>query len=115
MSYFTSSSSKIVLCTGANQGLGFGILHVTGLRKPEYTYILCSRNLGAGKEAVKKLKDLGVTAKIDLVQLDVTNDGQITDVVRYVEGMYGRLDGKLALLLYIFSLSLVCLLNKVFH
>ncbi|BCR83458.1 uncharacterized protein ACHE_10860S [Aspergillus chevalieri] len=42
--------------------------------------------------AVQKLKDLGVTAKIDLVELDVTNDQQITTVINHVTNTYGRLD-----------------------
>lgn len=87
-------SEKVILCTGANQGLGFAILQVAGLRHPTNTYILCSRDLNAGQQAVQKLKDLGVTAKIDLVELDVTNDQQITAVINHVTNTYGRLDGK---------------------
>ncbi|BCR90555.1 uncharacterized protein ACHE_60441S [Aspergillus chevalieri] len=85
-------SEKVILCTGANQGLGFAILQVAGLRHPTNTYILCSRDLNAGQQAVQKLKDLGVTAKIDLVELDVTNDQQITAVINHVTNTYGRLD-----------------------
>ncbi|KAL4912959.1 short chain dehydrogenase/reductase family protein [Aspergillus aurantiobrunneus] len=85
-------SEKVILCTGANQGLGFAILQVAGLHHPQNTYILCSRDLSAGQQAVQKLKDLGVTATVDLVQLDVTNDQQITAVVEHVVNAYGRLD-----------------------
>lgn len=84
-------SAKVILCTGANQGLGFSILQVAALRYPENTYILCSRDMSAGQEATQKLG--GVTAKIDLVQLDVTNDEQITAAVDYVATTYGKLDG----------------------
>lgn len=87
-------SEKVVLCTGANQGLGFAIIQVAALRYPTHKYILCSRDLGAGQQAVQKLRDLGVTAAIDLVQLDVTKDEQITAVVNKVTSTYGRLDGK---------------------
>ncbi|GFN20603.1 hypothetical protein AtubIFM55763_005674 [Aspergillus tubingensis] len=85
-------SEKVVLCTGANQGLGFAIIQVAALRYPTHKYILCSRDLGAGQQAVQKLRDLGVTAAIDLVQLDVTKDEQITAVVDKVTSTYGRLD-----------------------
>jgi len=90
-----SSSSKVVLCTSANQGLGFAVLQVAGLREPSYIYILCSRNLDAGKQAVQRLRDLGVTAKVDLLQLDVTDAEQIAAAVRHVEAAYGRLDGEM--------------------
>ncbi|ODM17455.1 hypothetical protein SI65_07130 [Aspergillus cristatus] len=83
---------KVVLCTGANQGLGFAILQVAGLRHPTNTYILCSRDLNAGQQAVQKLKDLSVIAQIDLVQLDVTNDQQISAAVEHVTETYGKLD-----------------------
>ncbi|GAD94648.1 short chain dehydrogenase/reductase family protein [Paecilomyces variotii No. 5] len=85
-------SNKIVLCTGANQGLGFAIIQLSALRYSDDTYILCSRDLSAGQKAVKKLRDVGVTAKIDLVQLEVTNDEQIGAAVEHVSTTYGKLD-----------------------
>ncbi|RPD63786.1 short chain dehydrogenase/reductase family protein [Lentinus tigrinus ALCF2SS1-7] len=87
-----SSPSKIVLCTGANQGLGYWIIQVAALRDPASTYILCSRNLENGRTALQKLKDAGVTAKVDLLQLEVTDDDQIAAAAKYVEKTYGRLD-----------------------
>lgn len=39
------SSSKVVLCTGANQGLGYGVLEVAGLREPSSVYILGCRTI----------------------------------------------------------------------
>ena len=86
-------TSKVVLVTGANQGLGYAIVQVSALRQPSYTYILCSRDVKKGKEAVQQLKDAGVTATVDLLQLDVTDDEQIAAAVKYVDSTYGRLDG----------------------
>ncbi|TBU64486.1 NAD(P)-binding protein [Dichomitus squalens] len=76
-----SSASKVVLVTGANQGLGYWALHISALRQPSYTYILCSRDINRGKEAVQRIKDAGVTANVD-----------IAAAVKYVEETYGRLD-----------------------
>ncbi|ROV97136.1 hypothetical protein VMCG_07468 [Cytospora schulzeri] len=87
-----TNSPKIVLVTGANQGLGLGVIEVAGLRYPSNTYILCSRNVDNGKSAIAKLGEAGVKAKVDLVQLEVTNDGHIAEAVKYVESTYGRLD-----------------------
>jgi NAD(P)-dependent dehydrogenase (short-subunit alcohol dehydrogenase family) len=95
---------EVILCTGANQGLGFSIIEVTGRRYPSATYILCSRNLASGEEAVNKLKELGVKAEIKVLQLDVTNDEQIEAAVQHVKSKYGKLDGGLPLLLPTFRL-----------
>lgn len=89
------SSPKIVLVTGANQRLGYYIVQVTALREPTYTVVLCSRDLERGKEALQKLRNAGVTAQVEVLQLDVTNDEQIAAAVKYVEDAYGRLDGQL--------------------
>ena len=88
------SSKKVILVTGANQGLGFAIIDVIGSRDPSATYILASRNLDSGKGAAKTLKELGVTAEIEVIQLDVTNDQQIEAAVETVKSRYGKLDGK---------------------
>lgn len=88
------SSSKVVLITGANQGLGLAVIEVGGLRHPEDTYILCSRNVDKGTLAISKLREAGVKAKIDLVELEVTNDNHIAAAVKHVDTNYARLDGK---------------------
>lgn len=88
------SSSNVVLCTGANQGLGYSILKIAGLRHPDYTYILCSRDLAKGKDAAGQLKKDGVSAKVDVLELDVTKDEHIEQAVAYVDKTYGKLDGK---------------------
>ena len=89
----SAASSKIIFVTGANQGLGFAIIQVTALRDPRSTYVLASRKRLAGEEAAKKLRELGVTGKIEVVQLDVTNDEQIAAAVDFIKTRFGRLDG----------------------
>ncbi len=93
------ATGKVVLCTGANQGLGFAVLSVAGLRQPENIYILASRNLAKGREAVTTLQDSGFKAQIDVIQLDVTKDEEIGLAASYVEKKYGRLGGALELLI----------------
>jgi NAD(P)-dependent dehydrogenase (short-subunit alcohol dehydrogenase family) len=89
-----NNSSKIVLVTGANQGLGLAIIEVAGKRYPSNTYILCARDIKNGHQAVHQLRDRGVSAAIDVVELDVTNDDHIATAVKHVDEQYGRLDGK---------------------
>ena len=90
----SAALSKIIFVTGANQGLGFAIIQVAALRDPRSTYVLASRKRLAGEEAAKKLRELGVTAKIEVVQLDVTNDEQIAAAVDFIKTRFGRLDGE---------------------
>ncbi|KAB8228278.1 SDR family oxidoreductase [Aspergillus alliaceus] len=87
-----TNNSKIVLVTGANQGLGLAVIEVAGLRYPSNTYVLCARDIERGISAINKLRELGVKANVDLVELDVTNDDQIAATVKHVETKYGRLD-----------------------
>ncbi|KAI1762582.1 short chain dehydrogenase/reductase family protein [Hypoxylon sp. FL1150] len=84
--------SKVVLVTGANRGLGFAILSVAGAREPSTTFILCCRDIEAGTKAKSQLQQEGVTATVDVLQLDVTNDDQIMTAVKYVAEKYGKLD-----------------------
>ena len=88
------SLSKVVLVSGANQGLGFEVVHVTALREPASTYILACRNTKAGEEAVHKLRELGVKSELEVIELDVTNDSQIEAAVKHVESKYGKLDSR---------------------
>lgn len=90
----SSTPSKIIFVTGANQGLGFAIIQVAALRDPRSIYVLASRRRLAGEEAVKKLQELGVTAKVEVIELDVTNDEQIAAAVEFIKTKYGRLDGE---------------------
>lgn len=85
---------RIILCTGANQGLGFEIIYVSALRDPSTVYILACRNVAAGHEAVQKLRDSGIQAALEVVQLDVTSDEQIEAAAERVKKKYGRLDGE---------------------
>lgn len=39
------STTKVILCTGANQGLGYSILESSGEREPHAVYILACRSI----------------------------------------------------------------------
>ncbi|RDL40201.1 uncharacterized protein BP5553_00180 [Venustampulla echinocandica] len=86
------TDKKIVLVTGANQGLGFEIIHVAALREPSAVYILACRNVDAGNEAIKKLSEKGVKAEVELLRLDVTSNDDIVAAVKAITEKYGRLD-----------------------
>lgn len=89
------TDKKIVLVTGANQGLGFEVVHVLALREPESIYILCSRDLVKGQEAEKRLRELGVKSQVEVLKFDVTVDTDVEAAVKFVEEKWGKLDGVL--------------------
>lgn len=90
----SEASKKVILVTGANQGLGHAVIEVAGLQHPQDVFILCSRDVEKGTQAVKQLREAGVKATIDVVQLEVTDNEQIVAAVKHVQEHYGRLDGE---------------------
>lgn len=88
------SRGPIILVTGANRGIGFSIIQATALRLPTATYLLGSRSLGPGEEAITKFRNLGVAAEMHVLELDVSNDESILAAVSTVKEKFGRLDGK---------------------
>ena len=79
---------KVAFITGANRGIGFETskrLAETGVK-----VILGSRDLNKGKDAVKKLSNLGIEA--DLVQFDAFDLNAPQKVFDYVSDKYGKLD-----------------------
>jgi NAD(P)-dependent dehydrogenase (short-subunit alcohol dehydrogenase family) len=91
------AKSQIILVTGSNRGIGFSIVQATAFRNPSFNYILACRSASSGKTAIAELKKLGVTATLDVVELDVTKDSTIISAKEYVEKKYGRLDGSVPL------------------
>ena len=85
---------KIVLVTGSNQGLGLAIVRVAATRDPSAHYILACRSLERGENAIAELKQKGVAASIELMQLDVTKDDDITRTVESITATHGKLDGE---------------------
>ena len=79
---------KVAFITEANRGIGFETskrLAETGVK-----VILGSRDLNKGKDAVKKLSNLGIEA--DLVQFDAFDLNAPQKVFDYVSDKYGKLD-----------------------
>lgn len=59
---FASPSSKIVLVTGANQGIGFQIAKSLS-SKPGYHVLVGSRDTQRGIKAAKDLQEQGLNAE----------------------------------------------------
>jgi NAD(P)-dependent dehydrogenase (short-subunit alcohol dehydrogenase family) len=88
------TTPKTILITGANKGLGLGIAQVAATRDPSAHYILTSRNVEAGEKAIQDMKNSGIEASFELLQLDITTDAEILKAAEYVTTKHGKLDGK---------------------
>jgi NAD(P)-dependent dehydrogenase (short-subunit alcohol dehydrogenase family) len=80
--------------TLTRRGIGFAIVHRLASAAPDHIYLLAVRTKNAGKKAVQKLRELGVTATLEILDLDVTSVDQVMRAVENIQSQYGRLDGR---------------------
>ena len=81
---------KVVLVTGANKGIGYGIVKGLLLSAPEFSHIILgSRNLELGRQAIESLGNPG---KITLLKLDVNNPEDISNCLQMISTSFGKLD-----------------------
>lgn len=82
-------NTKVAIVTGANKGIGYAIVKGLCQRFNGKVY-LTARNVDRGKEAERKLKDLGLDPSFH--QLDVNNQGSVDKFEKYVNATYGGVD-----------------------
>jgi NAD(P)-dependent dehydrogenase (short-subunit alcohol dehydrogenase family) len=80
-----STTLKIALVTGANQGIGFQVARA--LSDNGYIVYVGSRNIQNGETAAKN-----IGGKARAIQLDVTLPASINDAVERIQNESGRLD-----------------------
>ncbi|WED23460.1 SDR family NAD(P)-dependent oxidoreductase [Vibrio sp. JC009] len=85
------NTGKVALVTGGNQGLGFAIVKGLANRlSSDDTVYLCSRSVDRGATA---LKELGQTnAKVEVLQLDVTDAKSIEAIAVLLKERHGGID-----------------------
>jgi NAD(P)-dependent dehydrogenase (short-subunit alcohol dehydrogenase family) len=81
-------ADRIAVVTGANRGIGLGV--VRGLAARGYITVLGARDLAKGKAAAASLAEAGL--EVLLRQLDVTDQASIDRLSHELAGRYGRLD-----------------------
>ncbi|KAJ8946454.1 hypothetical protein NQ318_014442 [Aromia moschata] len=83
------SASKVAVVTGANKGVGYGI--VEGLcKKFDGTIYLTARSENRGKAALAKLKELGFSPLFH--QLDITDQESVDRFKEYIKSRHDGLD-----------------------
>lgn len=88
------ASSKIILVTGANRGIGFGIVQALAKRSEQNTIIIASRKEMDAEQAAIDAKALSPGSRFFPLGLDVTSDDSIAASVNEVQAEFGRLDGE---------------------
>ncbi|MDQ3903101.1 MAG: SDR family oxidoreductase [Thermoproteota archaeon] len=80
---------QVALVTGSNRGIGFEIVKQLAMKKIDV--ILASRNLANGEAAVRKFTKGGVK-KVMPMELDVTDQLSVDNLLDKVVKTFGRLD-----------------------
>lgn len=85
----TNLSKKVALVTGSNQGLGLEVVRQLS-QIFSGDILLTSRDYERGLEAVKKVNSLNGQVKV--VQLDITDEKSVKNLIGYIKANYGGLD-----------------------
>jgi len=85
---------KVVLVTGANKGVGYGIIEILLQKKSNFRIILTSRNENLGKNAFYKLLNKYPYSKDYFYyhQLDITNKESISNLISWIKTQFGKID-----------------------
>ena len=88
------SSKKLVLITGSNKGIGYGIIEALLKKKANLRIILTSRNESLGKKSYNQLLDKYPFSKNDFFyhQLDITKDENILNLISWIKNQFGKID-----------------------
>jgi NAD(P)-dependent dehydrogenase (short-subunit alcohol dehydrogenase family) len=84
----------VILITGANRGIGYGIVQAYATSFTNATIILGCRVLENGLEAIQRLGVLGVKTKLDVLQIDIDDNESVAAAAKSVKEKHGQLDGK---------------------
>ena len=88
------SSKKIVLITGSNKGIGFGIIEALLKKKSDLRIILSSRNQSLWMKSYNQLLRKYPFAKNDFFyhQLDITKKESISNIISWIKKEFGKID-----------------------
>ncbi|KAF2727180.1 short chain dehydrogenase [Polyplosphaeria fusca] len=87
-----SSTKRIMLITGANQGIGYDTAAHLASASPSNHIIVGARNQEKGLQALSKLQATKPAGTLSLQLLDVTSDASITAAVTSIQSTFGKLD-----------------------
>eukprot|EP01113_Clastostelium_recurvatum_P021336 TRINITY_DN25260_c0_g1_i1.p1 TRINITY_DN25260_c0_g1~~TRINITY_DN25260_c0_g1_i1.p1 ORF type:complete len:245 (-),score=63.50 TRINITY_DN25260_c0_g1_i1:2-736(-) len=83
--------SRVILVTGANQGIGYEIVRHIAQKGEGHIIYLGSRSTERGAESVAKLEAEGLKG-VHLLQIDVTNQASVDAAAAKIAAEHGHLD-----------------------
>ena len=88
------SSKKIVLITGSNKGIGYGIIEALLKKKSKLRIVLTSRNESLGLASYNQLLQKYPYSKNDFFyhQLDITKAQSISNIISWIKKEFGKID-----------------------
>ncbi|OHE96959.1 short chain dehydrogenase [Colletotrichum orchidophilum] len=86
------STKKIILITGANQGIGFDSAWALASASPDNHVVVGSRSQERGVKAVEDLQARKPAGIVSLLQLDITSDDSIKAAAEKLTADFGVLD-----------------------
>ncbi|GKT83114.1 short-chain dehydrogenase [Colletotrichum tofieldiae] len=86
------STKKIILVTGANQGIGYDTSVALASASPENHVIVGARSQERGAKAVEDLRARNPAGTVSLLQLDITSNDSIKAAVENITAEFGVLD-----------------------
>jgi NAD(P)-dependent dehydrogenase (short-subunit alcohol dehydrogenase family) len=84
---------SIILVTGGNRGIGAGIIQALVTSSGDSTFLVASRSQLPDADYSSLLEGTQTEAKVEGLQLDITQDDSIRAAVADVERRFGKLDG----------------------
>jgi NAD(P)-dependent dehydrogenase (short-subunit alcohol dehydrogenase family) len=87
------SQQRVILISGANQGIGLAAVKMLSARHPEDTILLGTRQVKNGEDAIKQsITETNNMSNVKIVQLDVTDQASVDAAVKHIEHEYGHVD-----------------------
>lgn len=89
---------KLILVTGSNKGIGYGMVKELLRKNDKYDLILTSRNEELGKEAVSKILDelkdekSNIEKRLFYHQLDITSKDSMNNICAWIKEKFGKID-----------------------
>jgi len=89
-----SSEQKLIMITGCNKGVGFGILRHLAINNPNYRFLACVRSLMKGESCLNELKDQvpNIFERVSLKELDISKQKSIDEFVNWIKDHDMRID-----------------------
>ena len=86
--------SKMIMITGCNKGVGYGVLKMLALLKSGHRFIMAIRTLSNGQKALETLeKEVpGITSRVIVQELDVTKTESINRFVEWLKHQPFKVD-----------------------